>query len=212
MITYHDLLPYHAYIEKEALLINKGIIQEQLKDESREIFDFYGANPLTNPDKYWLSQWYKLSFKYEFAVGGSIVFPTAEHWMMYHKALLFDSDRCIDILKQTHPREAKRIGRQLSNFDAEKWEDAKVQIVIKGNLIKFMDNPEYAKKLISTGDSILVEASPRDRIWGIGMNSDQLHKTPIKDWKGLNLLGYSLMGVRNILNIMRNSNFNVNDK
>ena len=97
------------------------------------------------------------------------------------------------------PKEMKAYGRAVANFDRETWDNACYGIVKKGNYSKFSQNPELLDFLLSTKNRILVEASPRDRIWGIGMgkaNPDAL--CPLK-WRGTNLLGFALTEVRDQL-------------
>ena len=96
------------------------------------------------------------------------------------------------ILQKNSPGEIKKLGRQVKNFNGEIWDKNKMNIVIKENILKFSQNVELKNFLISTGDKILVEAAPHDKIWGIGMDAnDPDVKNPFK-WKGQNLLGFSL--------------------
>ncbi|KAK4688799.1 hypothetical protein P7C73_g1297, partial [Tremellales sp. Uapishka_1] len=122
---------------------------------------FWGHSP-TDPYSEF-SQWYPCPF-----VENGVVFPTAEHYMMYHKALLFDPSLASAILQAGHPSEAKALGRQLKGFSREKWDPVCDQVVEQGNYLKFSQNPAAKKVLLETRGSGLVEASPEDRIWGIG--------------------------------------------
>jgi ribA/ribD-fused uncharacterized protein len=139
-----------------------------------------------------LSQWYPSKF-----VVDNISYATAEHWMMASKAKLFNDQKSFEkIINSTDPKEVKSFGRKVENFNETIWEQECVKIVTKGNLEKFKQNSSLKEFLISTNDLILVEASPYDKIWGIGLKEENnLVKNP-KNWKGKNLLGFSLMDVR----------------
>ena len=120
--------------------------------------------------------------------------------MMAEKARLFDGSATDAILTASNPGEAKKLGRQIRNFDQAIWEAHRFEIVVRGNLAKFSQHGSLKQYLLGTGDRVLVEASPRDRIWGIGLSaSDPAAPNPY-DWKGLNLLGFALMAVREQLN------------
>jgi ribA/ribD-fused uncharacterized protein len=98
---------------------------------------------------------------------GAVRFATAEHYMMYRKALLFDPPAAAAILSAASPQDAKRLGRAVANFDSHTWDAACDGIVERGSFLKFTQNPEAHAQLAST-EGLLVEAAPRDRIWGIG--------------------------------------------
>lgn len=100
------------------------------------------------------------------------------------------------ILASTGPKVIKALGREVRNFDESKWQKYRMGIVVTGNLHKFMDNEDLKLFLLSTRDKILVEASPYDTIWGIGMKEDEPDCHNIRLWKGENLLGFALMEVR----------------
>ncbi|MVT09628.1 NADAR family protein [Chitinophaga tropicalis] len=138
------------------------------------------------------SQWWTSAFTVN-----NKTYPTAEHWMMAEKARLFN-DTAIEekILQAPSPARAKQLGREVKNFDPAKWDKEKFNIVVKGNLHKFSQHPDLKAFLLNTRDSVLVEASPLDRIWGIGIGANNEHaENPLK-WRGQNLLGYALMIVR----------------
>jgi len=131
-----------------------------------------------------------------FIVDGCI-YHTAEHWMMAQKALLFgDSEAFQKIISAESPEKAKATGRQVRPFNEEIWIPKRMEIVIRGNLHKFTQNKNLKEFLINTKDKVLVEASPFDKIWGIGMKDDDERAKNPKCWKGLNLLGFALMEVR----------------
>jgi len=146
-------------------------------------------------DKSCLSQWYPAPFEID-----DVLYHTAEHFMMAEKARLFeDHGTLAEILKTKNPSHAKKFGRSVQNFDSDKWKDHCSQIVINGNFGKFEQNAPLKKFLLTTGDRVLVEASPQDRIWGIGMGQDDPLVTDPTKWNGQNLLGYALMEVRSLL-------------
>lgn len=94
------------------------------------------------------------------------------------------------------PRSAKSLGRSVRNFDESMWSENRSSIVFDGNLAKFSQNPALASYLLDTKDRVLVEASPDDRIWGIGLSEDDRNVRNPERWRGLNLLGFALMRVR----------------
>ena len=154
---------------------------------------FWGHTPSGSVvDQSCLSQW----FESEFSVD-SIVFPTAEHFMMHRKAVLFDDAEVADrILSAKTPGEAKALGREVRDFENEKWESSRWDIVVAANVAKFSQNAELRKYLLGTGERVLVEASPVDAIWGIGLDRNTALHTHPSDWRGMNLLGFALMEVR----------------
>ncbi|MEV0899709.1 NADAR family protein [Actinoplanes sp. NPDC049802] len=142
-----------------------------------------------------LSQW----FPSEFTVDG-VTFATAEHYMMWRKAVLFGDDVMAGrILTAGHPHEAKKLGGRVAGFDQRTWDEHRVPIVVAGNLAKFGGDPALRAYLLNTGDRVLVEASPLDRIWGIGLSRDDEAASDPHRWRGLNLLGFALMRVRDEL-------------
>ena len=97
------------------------------------------------------------------------------------------------------PAEYKKLGRKVKGFDATVWDEKKLDIVVEGNKAKFGQNPDLKEFLLDTGDAILVEASPYDKIWGIGLDRETALNSRIEDWNGENLLGCALMEVRDWL-------------
>jgi hypothetical protein len=139
-----------------------------------------------------LSQWYPAPFE----VGG-VTYATAEHYMMAEKARLFrDMAAAERVLSTWRPDAAKRLGREVGGFDEETWAKHRFEIVVSGNTAKFEQHPELAAFLLDTGEKVLVEASPKDRIWGIGMAEDHPDVRRPTEWRGQNLLGFALMQVR----------------
>ena len=145
--------------------------------------------------KHRLSQWHPARF----VVGGS-AFTHAEHYMMYAKALLFgDRDSAGLILAAETPREHQDIGRAVRGFDESIWVLFREGIVFIANYARFSQNPEQRELLFSTRGTTLVEASPHDRIWGIGLPATDPRARDRSQWLGLNLLGEALTRVREVL-------------
>jgi ribA/ribD-fused uncharacterized protein len=141
------------------------------------------------------SQWHPTSFKID---GLTIV--TAEQWMMFSKARLFgDHDAASAILATSSPDEQKRFGQTVQDFQQETWDHWKVSFVYEGNLAKFSQNAGAARQLRATGNTMLVEANPRDWIWGVGLAIDDPSVHSPSEWKGGNLLGRILTKVRSEL-------------
>lgn len=146
-------------------------------------------------DKSCLSQWWPSAFEVD-----GIRYPTTEHWMMAQKADLFGSpDIKARILAHASPGHAKDLGRQVPGFDQDVWEARRFDIVFQGNFHKFSQNPPLRDYLLQTGDRVLVEASPIDPIWGIGLSEDDPKAQHPLHWQGQNLLGFALMEVRDRL-------------
>jgi len=138
------------------------------------------------------SQWYNASF----VVDGQH-YPTAEHFMMAEKAALFgDLDARQQVLQAEDPATAKALGRQVRGFDEATWLENRFSIVVRASHAKFMQNPELQHFLKQTGSCVLVEASPVDKVWGIGLAKDDWKASDPNLWAGLNLLGFALMRVR----------------
>ncbi|EOD5130375.1 NADAR family protein [Vibrio parahaemolyticus] len=141
------------------------------------------------------SQWYESTFS-----ENGIEYMTAEHYMMAEKAKLFgDNETYQKIIKATNPGEAKSLGREVQGFDESKWGENRFQIVVSGNVLKFSQNQKLREFLVNTSNRVLVEASPVDKIWGIGLAVDNQKAENPNLWKGQNLLGFALMEVRDIL-------------
>ncbi|GAA3641417.1 NADAR family protein [Kineosporia mesophila] len=140
------------------------------------------------------SQWWPSPFTVD-----GVTYGTAEHWMMAGKARLFGDEPVLaKILAAPSPAQAKQLGRQVRGFDQDRWLEHRYQLVAEGNLAKFGQYPKYAEVLRASGSRVLVEASPVDRIWGIGLAADNEAATDPTRWRGLNLLGFALMDVREV--------------
>ncbi len=146
----------------------------------------------TQPGPHVLSQWWPAPFKVD-----GVEYPTAEHYMMAEKARLF-GDRGAEerVLGSASPGAAKAAGRTVAGFDEAVWAAHRFHIVVRGSVAKFSGNPDLARYLSETGDKVLVEASPVDRIWGIGLARDDPAAQRPQQWPGLNLLGFALMEAR----------------
>lgn len=141
------------------------------------------------------SQWHKKRFSIN-----DIEYNCCEQYMMAEKARLFDDQDSIDkIIAAKFPGEQKKLGRNVKGFSEKIWKKHRYNIVLKGNMAKFSQNTDLKEKLLKTGNAILCEANPKDRIWGIALKAhDPKVKNP-QQWKGLNLLGKALMEVREAL-------------
>lgn len=153
---------------------------------------FWGHTGAGQIGKEVFSQWYPAPFE----VAGE-TYATAEHYMMAEKARLFgDETARRAILASTHPDQAKKLGRTVRNFEEVRWNAARFDIVVQGNAAKFGQHPALRAFLLSTGARVLVEASPVDPVWGIGLAQDHPQAANPAEWRGLNLLGFALMEVR----------------
>ncbi|MFI9007692.1 NADAR family protein [Actinosynnema sp. NPDC053489] len=162
-----------------------------------EYLFFWGheARPGAPVGKQCLSQWWEAPF-----TADGLTYRTAEHFMMRGKALLFGDEETADrVLAARTPAEAKALGREVRGFDQEVWAAHRVDVVVRGNLAKFTAHDDLRGFLLGTGDRVLVEASPLDRVWGIGLAADDERAADPATWRGLNLLGVALMEVRDRL-------------
>jgi ribA/ribD-fused uncharacterized protein len=168
------------------------------KKRPKFIFFWGHKKPQTGVTKTCFSQWYGASFSEH-----DIRYPTAEHFMMAEKARLFGDKPTEDkILKSKTAAEAKKQGRLVIPFDENIWQTKRFEIVVKANILKFSQNAQLRAFLLATGNRVLVEASPVDKIWGIGMDVEHPHIENPRKWNGLNLLGYALMETRKQLRKM----------
>lgn len=145
-----------------------------------------------NEENGYLSNWYPSLFTIE-----KKTFSSMEQFMMYRKAICFgDEAVATNILSTDDVAEIKALGRQVSNYDEHIWNGIRQIVVYEGLLAKFSQNENLKNKLKSTGEAILAECAVKDLIWSVGLSMtdpDRLDKTK---WKGQNLLGYTLMMVR----------------
>lgn len=141
------------------------------------------------------SQWYDAGFTVD-----GIYYKTAEHWMMWKKAMLFgDAESAEKVLETKHPRDVKHIGREVKGFVKKYWEENCKQFVYDGNHAKFTQNQRCYNALMNTGDTLLVEASPYDAICGIGLDEEEAKSISEEKWPGSNWLGSILTQLRNDL-------------
>lgn len=169
--------------------INKGVLVDYL---------FFWGHKQKNPnevDKSCFSQWFPSTF-----VVAGIEYPTAEHWMMVHKAKLFKDDEALaEMLITAKPGAVKALGRKVKNFDKGIWNANAYNIVVEGNYHKFIQNEAFKTFLLNTGNKVIVEASPRDFIWGICLGQDRKEAQHPDTWRGTNWLGFALMEARDKL-------------
>ncbi|WP_187645319.1 NADAR family protein [Streptomyces sp. TRM49041] len=139
-----------------------------------------------------LSQWWPSPFTVD-----GVTYATAEHWMMAAKARLFgDAEAERRAVEAANPALAKKAGRLVRGFDEAVWERERYGIVVEGSRHKFGQDTRLRDYLLGTGNRVLVEASPVDRIWGIGLAADDERAHDPARWRGLNLLGFALMDAR----------------
>lgn len=155
---------------------------------------FWGHQPRKDGviGKTCFSQWFESPF-----VLNGIGYATAEHYMMAEKARLFDDPETLrQVLAAKSPAQAKKLGREIRNYDDRLWEARRFDAVVEGNLAKFSQTASLKDFLLTTEDRVLVEASPVDKVWGVGMAEDHPAIGDPSMWQGLNLLGFALMEVR----------------
>jgi ribA/ribD-fused uncharacterized protein len=199
-----DFLPVQAraFAQEAAVMGQKSIdnradlIAALARGQSVKYLFFWGHTPRGNELGPWcFSQWWPSPFEVD-----GVQYPAAEHYMMAEKARLFGDDAtCARILETTEPALAKKLGRKVRPFDEPTWEAHRFEIVVRASIAKFGQNPELGNYLSKTGRRVLVEASPRDRVWGIGLAASDPRAEDPSQWRGLNLLGFALMSARDAL-------------
>ena len=143
----------------------------------------------------YLSNWYPCSFRL-----GNYTYASAEQFLMAQKAFVFhDNNAFHKILSTTDQDTIKRLGRRVANYDDEVWSRLRGKILRRGLRAKFQQNPHLLEKLLATGNMVLAECAPRDKIWGIGMGVKNPNVQKPLEWNGQNLLGTVLMEVRSDL-------------
>lgn len=175
----------------------KWLTEKFNKGEPLKYIFFWGHSNKNGEDvgKFVFSQWYPSAF-----TADNIEYKTTEHWMMARKARLFGDEEIFNrILNADKPGEVKELGRQIKGFDEAKWNKEKFEIVKAGNIHKFGQDKKLRDFLVDTGDRIIVEASPTDAIWGIGLAQDSKTIENPHTWRGENLLGFALMETRDFL-------------
>ncbi|WP_236239741.1 NADAR family protein [Streptomyces sp. CC228A] len=171
-----------------------GLIEQVSRGEKVKFLHFWGHRP--QPDgrigASCLSQWWPAPFTVD-----GVRYATAEHWMMAAKARLFgDAEAERQALLAPNPAVAKRAGRLVRGFDEAVWKKERFGIVVAGSVHKFGQHADLRDYLLNTGRRVLVEASPVDRVWGIGLAADDERASDPARWRGLNLLGFALMDAR----------------
>ena len=155
------------------------------------ILGFYAPNQ----ENGYLSNWYSCTFRY-----GQYTYSSAEQFMMAQKAALFrDYGVFFKILDTQDQSIIKKLGKQVSNYDDAVWNRLRGPMMRRGLRAKFQQNPDLMEKLLATGNMVLAECAPRDKIWGIGLSADDPRIQDPQQWKGQNLLGTVLMQVRSDL-------------
>ena len=148
-----------------------------------------------NEENGYLSNWYLSPFTEE-----KKNFSSMEQFMMYRKAICFgDEAVATNILSTDDASQIKALGRQVSNDDEHIWNGIRQIVVYKGLLAKFSQNEDLKDRLKSTGEAILAECAVKDLIWGVGLSMKDPNRFDKTKWKGQNLLGYTLMMVRECL-------------
>lgn len=141
------------------------------------------------------SQWYKSNF-----VIDGVTYNCAEQYMMAQKALLFQDDAAYErIMHLKDPSQQKAVGRTVKNFDADKWNLVCRKVVYEANVAKFSASPSLKQIILETGDREIVEASPYDKIWGIGLDERDPRCEDKAQWQGTNWLGVAIMEARDTL-------------
>lgn len=139
-----------------------------------------------------LSQWWPAAFSRD-----GVDYCCMEQYMMAEKARVFGDQAVLErIMASQEPGEIKALGRTVHGFDNHTWDQYKYTVVLEGNFQKFLQNMDLKGFLLGTGDKILVEASPYDRVWGIGLGKDEPEAALPPQWRGRNLVGFALMEVR----------------
>ncbi|WP_329062877.1 NADAR family protein [Streptomyces sp. NBC_01429] len=170
------------------------LAERTTRGEAVKLLHFWGHKPRRDGTlgAGCFSQWWPAPFTVD-----GVEYATAEHWMMARKARLFgDEEAEHRAVTAANPALAKRAGRLVRGFEESVWERERYEIVVAGSVHKFGQDAALRTFLLATGERILVEASPMDRIWGIGLASDDERAHDPARWRGLNLLGFALMEAR----------------
>ena len=173
------------------------LVEAEARGDRLKFVFFWGHTPRSDGElgPHVFSQWYESSFSVD-----GLAYPTAEHFMMASKARLFgDTEIETQVLAAPSPGAAKALGRRVRGFDSATWDANSLDIVTTGSIAKFDADQDLRAYLVGTGNRVLVEASPVDRIWGIGLAADDRDATVPSAWQGKNLLGIALMRARAVL-------------
>lgn len=175
----------------------KYSLEKLLKKNSfeKDDFIFFWKPKVGVVDSSCMGQWQPSDFQVD-----TDSYSCTEQYMMAEKARLFEDEAVLlEIMNTSDPKAMKALGKKVKNFEQEVWNKAKYSIVLNGNYHKFNQNEEMRKYLLATEDKILVEASPLDTIWGIGLSENNEKANNPNTWRGQNLLGFALMEVRDDL-------------
>lgn len=147
-----------------------------------------------NPDEEngYLSNWYYSDFSID-----DVEYTSMEQYMMYQKAIRFqDISIAEDILATQDVGQIKKLGRRVSGYNDHIWSGIRQIVVYEGLKAKFAQNDNLRKQLVETQDAILAECAVKDCVWGIGLSMHDPNRLNLEQWRGKNLLGYTLMMVR----------------
>ncbi len=175
----------------------KKLLSRITARETLQFVYFWGHRPLPDGSigPSCCSQWFDAGFDLE-----NTHYATAEHYMMVEKARTFgDMEALEQVLAASTPEDVKKIGRRVKNFNAGVWSTRSIEVVLQGNVSKFSQNPRLREWLRESGASVLVESSPEDAIWGIGLHRDDPRANDPSVWPGKNLLGFAIMTARDQL-------------
>ena len=183
------------------LVSRKDLVTRIDEGFNADFLFFWRPKPVTHKPlgPFILSQWYEHPFTHE-----GDLYRSAEHLMMVKKAELFGDLKTAEKIRAAlTPREAKALGREVQNFTEEVWVKHRTRIVEQVSMAKFGSDDNLTEYLLSTGNQVLVEASPHDQVWGIGLHQAHVDARIPKRWRGLNLLGFALMKTRRQLNNLK---------
>lgn len=169
---------------------------------STENNQFTGKNITTDTHVYFYTNWLS-NFKACKIIDPrtGLTFDTTEQIYMWYKADFFnDRETRAKLEVPLKPQDAKNLGREVANYDDAVWTFVRFGFMTYVNYLKYTQNEDLQKKLLETQNRILVEASPTDKVWGVGFYADNPLILDEKNWTGQNLLGKSIMAVRDKLN------------
>ena len=198
--TYYKQIKKNGTIDDLEMADGNDSIMRLLGVADNEMYKHDGCIGNEEFEFFWekespFSQWYKSKF---YADG--LCFVTAEQYMMFHKAILFgDIETAAQIMRADDAEKQKKLGRKVKNFDEDTWAKHSIRIVYEANRYKFTQNTFLFETLISKENKIIVEASPYDKTWGVGLAADNPLITSPKQWPGKNQLGYILTMLRDDL-------------
>ncbi|WP_297907403.1 NADAR family protein [uncultured Parabacteroides sp.] len=175
--------------------INELLHEKKVWQRSDFVFFWGHSDRAKGQAKACLSQWYPCSF-----IVDEQYYNCMEQYMMAEKARVFGDEEVYDmILREYNPMNLKKMGRKVKNYNDDIWKSKRYDIVVKGNMAKFSQNTKMNLFLEETVNKVIAEASPKDMVWGIGL--EEMHEDAIKPgkWPGENLLGFALMEVRDTL-------------